>query len=554
MFIEFAESSLLWDWYHSPFGLIAFWGSLIVALLVTGSRGRTSTGSIVNALVLGSVVATLPLGLSQMGIGFDIVDERLVTQLSIAGFAASLISGIPYLMRIFLGPVQPTVEGRRPDLPGDESQTYMPNERRDVTPGDRPSGNSPDPTAGAGPEHRERPLWELEVLTGSTAGTRFQVTKADLTVGRSPDNDVVIDDPTVSRLHARISPQGDSLYVEDLGSKAGSILNGEGVDIASVSPGSEIIFGKTVIRINRKGEGTKQATQVGRIVPAVPRKNTAVVAKQEMPAQMLICPASGLPCTTCGGEASCMGFIRDARNSPPSVGNDHDRNFVAEETSIGNSEKMSGIWVNVTGDTGRGRGYQLVEGDNRIGRDPGNEIVIDDPYVSRRHAMIRVSGQQVHLFDQGGTGGITVDGKPLGGAVIEHGAGLVVGQTRLGLLGIDDNNRDHQVMNGAGTLLARKEPGKGVLIVQSGPDAGDRFDLTSGVNTIGRSKDRDACLTDNTVSRLHALIRLEDHGITVQDAGSKSGTEVDGTSLGGLPLQEWSSINLGHTRLTIVWS
>ena len=51
------------------------------------------------------------------------------------------------------------------------------------------------------------------------------ITKADITVGRKPDNDIVIDNPTVSGHHCKITMVGDTFFVEDLNSSNGVFLN-----------------------------------------------------------------------------------------------------------------------------------------------------------------------------------------------------------------------------------------------------------------------------------------------------------------------------------------
>ncbi len=54
----------------------------------------------------------------------------------------------------------------------------------------------------------------------------FTLTGHDLVmIGRGEDNNIVIDDPTVSEHHARIARDGDELYLEDLGSKNGTFAN-----------------------------------------------------------------------------------------------------------------------------------------------------------------------------------------------------------------------------------------------------------------------------------------------------------------------------------------
>lgn len=48
-------------------------------------------------------------------------------------------------------------------------------------------------------------------------------------VGRAPNADLRLDDPLVSRLHARIEMREDGVYVEDLGSRNGTRVDGANV-------------------------------------------------------------------------------------------------------------------------------------------------------------------------------------------------------------------------------------------------------------------------------------------------------------------------------------
>ncbi len=48
-------------------------------------------------------------------------------------------------------------------------------------------------------------------------------------VGRAPSADLRLDDPQVSRLHARIEMREDGVYVEDLGSRNGTAVDGSAV-------------------------------------------------------------------------------------------------------------------------------------------------------------------------------------------------------------------------------------------------------------------------------------------------------------------------------------
>ncbi len=63
-------------------------------------------------------------------------------------------------------------------------------------------------------------------------------------VGRNPDCDLALSDPTVSRRHARLTWDGDSLIIEDAGSSNGSFLNGARVEKARLKPGDSLRFGR----------------------------------------------------------------------------------------------------------------------------------------------------------------------------------------------------------------------------------------------------------------------------------------------------------------------
>ncbi len=87
----------------------------------------------------------------------------------------------------------------------------------------------------------------LSVIEGPGLGQEFKL-DGSATVGRSPDASVMIDDPGVSRLHARIR-RGDAgrFEVEDLSSKNGTFLNGARVEHALADLGDKIRVGPRVV-------------------------------------------------------------------------------------------------------------------------------------------------------------------------------------------------------------------------------------------------------------------------------------------------------------------
>ena len=61
-------------------------------------------------------------------------------------------------------------------------------------------------------------------------------------VGRSDEADIRIDDPAFAERHARIEMIGNQVVLRDLGSGEGSIVNGDAVRDALLSPGDQIVF------------------------------------------------------------------------------------------------------------------------------------------------------------------------------------------------------------------------------------------------------------------------------------------------------------------------
>jgi hypothetical protein len=80
-------------------------------------------------------------------------------------------------------------------------------------------------------------------------GKRLVVGPAGVTLGRSRQCDVVLNDPNVSRRHAEIRPRGGSWVLTDLGSTNGCRINGRRIDGSEViRSGDELELGETSLR------------------------------------------------------------------------------------------------------------------------------------------------------------------------------------------------------------------------------------------------------------------------------------------------------------------
>jgi len=213
-------------------------------------------------------------------------------------------------------------------------------------------------------------------------------------------------------------------------------------------------------------------------------------------------------------------------------------------------KKQTASWLAVTEGPDTGRTLQLNAGDNLIGRDQGNDFVLGDSYVSSRHAMIRVADGKCYVYDVGSRGGTKVNGKRVGGHRINPDGVIRLGETMLCPMSVDPAQED--IPTNGDTMIDRQGRSSVVLVARTGPDSGRSFNLSEGYNHIGRDSSSSVRLSDESVSRHHAVIRCEDGVLTLFDVGSRSGTEVDGKSVGGHLVNDQDTISVGRTTIRLM--
>lgn len=87
----------------------------------------------------------------------------------------------------------------------------------------------------------------LRVVEPGGHEREVRVEGAPLTLGRAPDNGLVIADPRVSRRHGRFQTRHGTLVYTDLGSTNGTRVNGIRVDEIVLGPGDRIQVGDVVV-------------------------------------------------------------------------------------------------------------------------------------------------------------------------------------------------------------------------------------------------------------------------------------------------------------------
>jgi hypothetical protein len=79
---------------------------------------------------------------------------------------------------------------------------------------------------------------------GGRSGEVFNVSGEKMTIGRSPDAEIFLDDVTVSRNHALLVRRRDGLYIDDLGSLNGTYVNRRRIESHLLANGDELQVGK----------------------------------------------------------------------------------------------------------------------------------------------------------------------------------------------------------------------------------------------------------------------------------------------------------------------
>jgi pSer/pThr/pTyr-binding forkhead associated (FHA) protein len=87
-------------------------------------------------------------------------------------------------------------------------------------------------------------LIELDQVEGTAGRRMHDIKEGVVTVGRTPQSDIFLDDVTVSRKHAEIERNESGYRIRDVGSLNGTYVNRVRVDAVDLRNGDEIQIGK----------------------------------------------------------------------------------------------------------------------------------------------------------------------------------------------------------------------------------------------------------------------------------------------------------------------
>ncbi len=209
---------------------------------------------------------------------------------------------------------------------------------------------------------------ELVIKLGDNIIQRYVVDKDLITLGRAKDNDIVIENLSVSRNHARIRRQGNSYVLTDLNSANGTFVNNVRITKTEILDGDVITIGKhQILFIN------KELSESDVIVDALAADRTMVLDRPDK---------IGVLCFTEG--------------------------------------KM------------KGKVIQLTKAETTIGKSPHCDIVIaDDWFLAKKQAVIGRHGSEYEIRDLGTLRRTRINGKVLSGTQkLQEGDTIEIGSER----------------------------------------------------------------------------------------------------------------------------
>jgi pSer/pThr/pTyr-binding forkhead associated (FHA) protein len=106
--------------------------------------------------------------------------------------------------------------------------------------------------------------------------------QGEISIGRSPNSSLVIDNPAVSHAHARIYKEADQLILEDFGSLNGTLVNGQRVHTARLKHGDSVVIGKHTILFEDGGEPVAAAPSKAPALPMGSKPRVSKIAETEV--------------------------------------------------------------------------------------------------------------------------------------------------------------------------------------------------------------------------------------------------------------------------------
>jgi ABC-type multidrug transport system ATPase subunit/pSer/pThr/pTyr-binding forkhead associated (FHA) protein len=373
----------------------------------------------------------------------------------------------------------------------------------------------------------------IRFLTGPLAGSTFQISKPVIMIGREPTNDIVISDPSVSRQHARLVHDGGQWSIEKLSMQNIVTVNQRDVQQSHVSDRDTIGLGTGTTFLFLTTPSQSPVDQR----PAAP-PHAQAAPQQPFPV------APPPPAPPLGGQPP---FARQSSTEPvappisPGPGTERaptdqfaSGGTVSSHSPLGvpSLEISSNIHANK-------ESIPLTRQVINIGRDPSNDIVINELVVSAFHAQVVREGNQLVFVHPHPARGKTLNGLLYQGRHIRGDEQFRKALARGDIFRIGDEH---------GTLVT--------LTYNDGSGAAQDITpeirpipLGAPVITIGRLPDNMVVLSHPQVSGRHARLEQVQGGYRIVDLNSTNHVYVNAQRVREQLLKPGDEIRIGAYKL-----
>jgi ABC transport system ATP-binding/permease protein len=361
-------------------------------------------------------------------------------------------------------------------------------------------------------------LASIKFLNGSLAGRTVQITRPTITIGREPENDIVLTDPSVSRRHAQLTWNNQVWSITKLAQQNTVIVNQRDVQQSLINNHDTIILGgiSFLFQVNA---GRPNAPYPA---PGNVQQRAAPIPPPLMSQPPFATNAAAPPPMQEQNRAKASGMY-DASHATESVSHSVPSLAVSSNThSNKTSFPLSGQVIN-------------------IGRHPSNDIVIDENIVSAYHAQIVREGSQLifihpHPQQQRTTNGLLYQGRLIAGnepfrKVLERGDIFRIGDEHGSLVTLSYNDGSAAAQDIVPTI--RPIP------------------LGAPQISLGRHPDNVVVLDHPLVSAHHARLDIAQGGYRIVDLHSTNGVYVNTQRVTGYAaLKAGDEVRIGPFKLT----
>lgn len=377
--------------------------------------------------------------------------------------------------------------------------------------------------------------WALHIQT-EQGSTEFALTRPTVTLGRAPDNDVVLQDALVSGHHARLDVGPGGCIVTDLGSTNGSWLNGQRLPPQTQVPmasGGTLRLGQCTIVLVAQSQPAAAPPPGGGGQPTI-------LGPERRPGP----PVAGTP----GGDAG--GVRRPPRPPQPAAPAPHAYGVLQVRLADGSHGE-----------------HPLLKPVVALGRADDNDVILESPMVSGHHLQITVgSDGQAAVMDLGSLNGTRVNGQPLSprrAQGLQPGDTIQVQEFALGVRPVTPQApapaavaaRVRVALTPPLTFRPATAEAAAPGVAGAVPVPGSTQMLSMDAQetiTIGRSPDNTITLDHPLVSRYHAMIERLGTRRRIKDLKSANGVFVNGQRIDEEAwLQDGDVVHIGPVKLRL---